>query len=75
MFSFKNRTGNLFRRLVPDFILFFEKALHEVKASGQHISSKIFWYSSTLTYIKKGLGLVFSQHFVHDFSKKKNHVN
>ena len=30
-------------RLVPDLFLFFEKALYELKASGQHLSFKMFW--------------------------------
>ena len=30
-------------RLVLDLILFFEKVLHQVKASGQHLSFSIFW--------------------------------
>ena len=31
------------RRLAPDLLLFLEKALHKVKASGQHFSFNIFW--------------------------------
>ena len=34
MFSFKNHAENVAGSLVPDFFLFFEKALYEVKASG-----------------------------------------
>ena len=37
MFSFKNHAENETKRLVTDLFLFFEKALHKVKASGQHL--------------------------------------
>ena len=30
-------------RLVPDLVLFFKKALYEVKTSGQLLSLNIFW--------------------------------
>ena len=30
-------------RLVPDFALFFKKALYKVKASGQQLSFNTFW--------------------------------
>ena len=33
---FKNQAENEAERLVPDFILFFEKALYEAQASGLH---------------------------------------
>ena len=32
--------------------LFFKNTLHEVKASDQHLSVNIFWYSSTRKYNK-----------------------
>ena len=41
---FKNHAGNTTGRLVPDLILFFfEKALREVKVSGQQLSFNIYW--------------------------------
>ena len=42
-FLFKYFAKNEARKLVPDHFLFFKKALHEVKASGQHLSFSIFW--------------------------------
>ena len=38
----KNNAKNKVGRLVPDFFLFFEKALYKVKASGQHLRFNIF---------------------------------
>ena len=44
------------RRLVFDLILFFEKVLHVVKASGQHLGYSIFWsYFSTWSENKSKL--------------------
>ena len=40
---FRNHTENELRKLVPDLFLFFKKALHEVKTSGQHLNFNIFW--------------------------------
>ena len=45
------------RRLVPDFILFFKKALYEVKACDLHLSFNIFqlpstWHTIKTNYIK-----------------------
>ena len=41
-FFFKNHVENKSGRLVPDLLLFFQKALFEVKASGLQLSFKIF---------------------------------
>ena len=43
IFIFKNHVGNDVGRLVLDLFLFFEKALHKVKISGQRLSFIIFW--------------------------------
>ena len=43
IFFFKNHTENETGRLIPDFFLFLKKASNDVKASGQHLSSNIFW--------------------------------
>ena len=37
-------TENQVGRLIPDLVLFYKKALYEVKASGQLLSFNIFWY-------------------------------
>ena len=42
IFFFKNYAENEAWRLVPDFFLFFEKALDEGKASGLQLSFNIF---------------------------------
>ena len=42
IFFFKNHTENE-TGLIPDFFLFLKKASNDVKASGQHLSSNIFW--------------------------------
>ena len=42
MFFFKNHAENEAGRLVPDALLFFKKALYEVKASSQQLSFNIF---------------------------------
>ena len=42
IFFFKNLPENKAWRLVPDLILFFKKALYEVKASGLQRSFNIF---------------------------------
>ena len=39
----KKSAENETERLVPDPFLFFKKALHEEKASGQHFSLDIIW--------------------------------
>ena len=39
---FLEKTENEAGRLVPELLLFFEKALYEVKASRQHLSFNIF---------------------------------
>ena len=41
MIFFKNYAENKAWRLAPDLFLFFKKALYEVKASGQQLSSNI----------------------------------
>ena len=38
----RENAENKTRRLIPDRIFFFKKALYEVKASGQHLSFNIF---------------------------------
>ena len=43
IFYFKHHTENEAGWLIPDIFLFFEKALYEVKASGQHLSFNILW--------------------------------
>ena len=35
---FKNHAKNKAGKFLPDLILFYQKALYEVKASGQHLS-------------------------------------
>ena len=40
---FKHPGESEAERLVPGLFLFFEKALYKTKASGQHLSFKIFW--------------------------------
>ena len=42
IFFSKNHSENEARRLVPNLILFFEKALNEGKASGLQLSFNIF---------------------------------
>ena len=37
-FSFKNPTENVAGRLVPVLLLFFKKALNELKATGLHLN-------------------------------------
>ena len=44
---FKSHAQNEVERLVPGFFLFFNKALHEVKASGLRVSFNIFRQPST----------------------------
>ena len=41
-FFFRNHAENEVERLVPDLFLFFEKALHEVKASSLQLSFNYF---------------------------------
>ena len=41
-------TENQVGRLIPDLVLFYKKALYEVKASGQLLSFNIFWYPDLL---------------------------
>ena len=48
---FKNHAENKTGRLVPDRFLFFKKVLYKIKASGQHLSFNMFWW--TPTYNKK----------------------
>ena len=40
--SLKNHAENKVGNLVPDFLLLFKKALHEVKASGLQLSFNVF---------------------------------
>ena len=42
IFFFKNHAENEVRRQVPDFFLFFKKALFKVKASGRQFSFNVF---------------------------------
>ena len=42
IFFFKNYAENEARRLVPDFFLFFTKALYEVKANALQLSFNYF---------------------------------
>ena len=42
IFFFKYHPKNEAGRLVPDFFLFFKKALYKMKASGLHLDFKIF---------------------------------
>ena len=42
MIFLKNHAENKDEELVPDFFLFFEKALYEVKANCLHLSFKEF---------------------------------
>ena len=42
IFFFKTHAENEVGRLVADLLLFFKKALHEVKASGRQLSFNIF---------------------------------
>ena len=44
--------ANEARRIVPNLLLLFKKAFHEVKVSDQRLSFNIFWESSTWTYTK-----------------------
>ena len=41
-FFFRNHAENERGRQLPNFFLFFEKALHEVKVSAPHLSFNIF---------------------------------
>ena len=43
----KNNAENEVVRLVPDLVFPFQKTLYKIKTSGQHLSFKIFWQSST----------------------------
>ena len=42
MLFLKNHAENEAEKLVPDHLLFFKKALHEVNASGLQLSFNIF---------------------------------
>ena len=42
MFFFKYQAENEAERLAPDLFLLLKKALYEVKASGLHLSFKIY---------------------------------
>ena len=55
IFFFKNHAKNVAGRLAPDLFLFYQKALHEVKAIDQHFSFNTFWYPSAWTYNKNKL--------------------
>ena len=46
----QNLVKNEAKKLVPDLFLIFKKALDKVKASDQHLSFNILWYTLTLTY-------------------------
>ena len=59
MYFFKNHAENKGGRLVPDLFLFFEKSLYKVKASGQHLSFNISWWTLTLKYNKNKLRITF----------------
>ena len=50
IFFFKNHAENEARRLVPDLLLFFKKALYEVKANGLQLSFNVFWIKSILIH-------------------------
>ena len=50
MFVFKTRTENETKRLVPDLFPFYNKALHEVAANGQHLSFIMYLVSILLVY-------------------------
>ena len=43
VFFFKTHTKNEPGRLVSDLFLLFKRALHQIKAIGQHLSFNIFW--------------------------------
>ena len=45
MFFFKNQTENEAVRLVPDLIVFFEKALYKIKESVMHLDFNIFLWT------------------------------
>ena len=65
-------------RLVPGSFLFFELVLHMVKASGQHLSFDIFWYTWFGTYIKNRLYIISGwSGDVHnfDFSEKRSRTS
>ena len=80
IFVFKSHVENEAGRLVPDFFLFFKKALFEVKASGLQLSFNIFRQPSTwhtisrdmlnFLILEKSLGIVSPPHFVYDFLRK-----
>ena len=48
IYFLKNYVQNEAGELVPDFFLFFEKALYEVKASGLHLIASIYFESPLL---------------------------
>ena len=50
IFFFKNHAENEARRLVADLLLFFKKALYEVKANGLQLSFNVFWIKSILIH-------------------------
>ena len=52
---FKNHVENEEGKLVPDLFLFFKKVLYKTKASAQHITFNIFWYTLTWTNNKNKL--------------------
>ena len=52
IFSFKNHAESQVGRPLPDFFLFFKKALCKVKASGLQLSFNIFRKASTWHIIK-----------------------
>ena len=56
----KNLAENEADKLVPDPLLFFEKALFKVKASGRHFSCNIFWYTLNWTYNENKLFNIYS---------------
>ena len=56
---FKNRAENETGRLVPELLLFFKKALHELKVSGH-------WSVVSFQYNVKNLHLVDNKNKLHE---------
>ena len=82
----KTHAENEVRTLVPNLLLFIEKALYKVKASGQHLIRPRLGHTietsfikfenvdpeicSILMFWKKSLGLAPPPHFAYDFSRR-----
>ena len=58
----KNHAENEARKLVSNCLLFFEKALYQVKANGLHVNFTIFWQPSNQHAIKTNRLKLYTTH-------------